>query len=59
MLFTQQEAAAEMRVSMPTYYKIARNPDFPLVSVGRRKFVHKEKLEEWLRKVAEDGRKLY
>ena len=59
MLITQREAAVEMRVSMPTYYKIIKNPDFPLISVGRRKMVHKEKLEEWLRKVAEDGRKLY
>ena len=57
ILITQQEAAAVMRVSMPTYYKIIKNPDFPLVSVGRRKFVHREKLDEWLRN--KSGKELY
>ena len=47
-LITQQEAAKLLGVSMPTYYKIAKSPDFPLVSFGRHKKVLKEKLEEWV-----------
>lgn len=48
ILITQQEAAALLGVSMPTYYKIIKNPDFPLISIGRRRMVHKKKMEEWL-----------
>lgn len=52
ILITQKEASALLGVSMPTYYKIIKNPDFPLISIGRRRMVHKGEMEEWLKSMA-------
>lgn len=48
-LLTREEAAAYMGVCKVTLDKTISNPDFPaVVRIGRRVFIHREKLDQWI-----------
>lgn len=48
LAITADEAAAELGVSKPTMYAIARSEGFPAVRVGRRVIIPRKEFEEWL-----------
>lgn len=51
------EAAELIGVSRPFFYELMRRDDFDaVVHLGRRKVISRSKLEEWLRRQAEEGR---
>lgn len=51
------EAAELIGVSRPFFYELMRRDDFDaVVQLGRRKVISRSKLEEWLRRQAEEGR---
>ena len=57
MALNVTEAAEAIGVSRPTFYDIMRRTDFDcVVQIGRRKLISCSKLEEWLRRQAEEGR---
>lgn len=41
------EAAQLLGLSRPTVYKLIHRGDFPVMRIGSRTLVHREKLEEW------------
>ena len=46
--YTVKEAAAVIGVSLPTMYEITSREDFPLLRVGRKKLVLKDRLHDWM-----------
>jgi excisionase family DNA binding protein len=43
-----QELAAEMGISLPKAYELAKEPDFPTIRVGTRILIPTEAYKEWL-----------
>ena len=41
------EAAQVLGVSRPTVYKLIHRGDFPVLRIGSRTLIHREKLAEW------------
>lgn len=41
------EAAQLLGLSRPTLYKLIHRGDFPVMRVGSRTLIHREKLKEW------------
>lgn len=51
------EAAELIGVSRPFFYELMRRDDFDaVVQLGRRKVISRTKLEEWMRRQAEEGK---
>ena len=46
--YTVKEAAAVLGISLPRMYEITERSDFPLLRVGRKKLVLKERFLEWM-----------
>ena len=43
------EAAQLLGLSRPSVYRLIHRGDFPVMRIGGRTLVHREKLEEWAR----------
>ena len=41
------EAAEMLGISRPTMYKLMHRADFPVIRIGTRTLIHREKLEMW------------
>ena len=50
------EAAALLGLSRPTVYKLIHRGDFPVMKIGSRTLIHREKLEEWAAAQTEERR---
>ena len=50
------EAARLLGLSRPTVYKLIRREDFPVIRVGSRTLIHRDKLEMWAAAQAEGRR---
>jgi len=49
IVMTVKEAAALLNVGQNTMYEITARRDFKaLIQIGRKKLIHRRKLEEWL-----------
>ena len=46
--YTVKEAAAVIGVSLPIMYELTERADFPLLRVGRKKLVLKDRLSAWM-----------
>lgn len=46
--YSVKEAAAVLGVSLPSMYDITEQKGFPLLRVGRKKLVLKEKFHDWM-----------
>lgn len=51
-VLTAKEAAGALRVSLPTFYTIAKREDFPTIRIGSKILVPLAQLEEWLEREA-------
>ena len=47
-VLTMQEAAAKLQISIPTMYKLTKEPDFPAFRVGRGLRVREDMLTAWM-----------
>ena len=50
------EAAQLLNLSRPTIYKLIHSDGFPVMRVGTRTLIHREKLEEWAARRAEESK---
>ena len=48
IVLTMQEAAAKLKISIPTMYKLTKEPDFPAFRVGRGLRVRESMLSAWV-----------
>lgn len=54
ILINVTETADLLGVSRPTVYTLMRRAGFPVVHIGTRTLVHREKLEAWAAALAEE-----
>ncbi len=50
------EAAQLLNLSRPTLYKLIHSDGFPVMRVGTRTLIHREKLEEWAARRTEESK---
>lgn len=50
------EAAQLLGLSRPTVYKLIHRGDFPVMRVGSRTLIHREKLEAWAASQTEENK---
>ena len=48
LLLNVSEAAEILNILRPTVYKLIHQDGFPVVHIGTRTLIHKEKLNAWL-----------
>ena len=48
LAYTIEEASEAIGVCKTTMYKMAKQPGFPAVKVGKKYLIHAKGLEEWL-----------
>ena len=46
--YTVKEAAAVLGISLPRMYEITEQKDFPLLRIGRKKLILKERFHNWM-----------
>lgn len=47
----------EQGFSRTKAYQLLNNPQMPLVQIGKRKYLHRELFEAWIKEQAQDGQK--
>ncbi|MEG2013832.1 MAG: helix-turn-helix domain-containing protein [Anaerovoracaceae bacterium] len=47
-VFTAYETAEYLGMSLNRIYDLCKTKDFPVMKIGRRKYIPKEKLDEWI-----------
>ncbi len=50
------EAAEMLGISRPSLYRLTHRDDFPVMRIGGRTLIHKQRLEEWAAAQIEEGR---
>lgn len=60
MTLTIDECVKESGIGRSTLYELthAQNTDFPYFKVGKKAYIKRDKLDEWLDKVSEEYRKV-
>lgn len=53
LVFNVQEVAEVLGISRSYAYELMRNGTIPVVCLGRKRVVSKEKLKEWINKKSE------
>lgn len=48
ILFTVDEAAAELRIARATFYRLLGSGEIESIHIGRRRLVPKEAIDAWL-----------
>lgn len=48
LILTAREICEILKISKPTAYELMKNPDFPLLKIGRCKRVLREEFFKWL-----------
>jgi len=56
-LLSPEDLCGYLNFSITTIYKIMKQEDFPRIRIGRKLFVRKNELEEWIQNHKERGEK--
>lgn len=47
-LLTKDEVCAILHIGKNTYYKLCKQPSFPVVHVGRKLYIDADGLQDWI-----------
>ncbi len=55
LTMTAKEAAEALQVSRPVIYELCKRPDFPVVHIGRKVLIPRDKLRAWVNAQSGEG----
>ncbi len=55
LTLTAQEAAEALQVSKPVLYELCKRPDFPVVHIGRKVLIPRDRLRAWVNAQGQEG----